>query len=172
MLFSQLDPTGKTDRDIWVLPMRGERKPYPLVQTPSFEDSPRFSPNGRWVAYQSNESGRHEIYVIPFQGSGGKWEVSPGGGIQPIWRGDGKELFYLSSDDKIMAVDVRERDSTIEFGTPRQLFQPPFFAPPSPVRAWRYDVAADGQRFLVTVSKEEAPTPVTLVVHWSSELKK
>lgn len=168
VLFSQIDPAGETSRDIWVLPMQAERKPYPLVQTPFREDYPHFSPNGRWVAYQSNESGRDEIYVTPFPGAGGKWEVSAGGGIQPIWSADGKELFYLSTDDRIMAFDVRERDSTIEFGTPQPLFQAPVFAAPG----WRYDAAADGQRFLVLVSKEEGPAPVTLVVHWSADLKK
>ena len=94
-LFSQVDPTGKSDRDVWVLPMQGESRPSPLEAAPYNQDYPRFSPNGKWVAYQTNEAGRYNIYVIPFPHSGGEWQVSTGGGIQPVWSADGREL-YLS----------------------------------------------------------------------------
>ena len=93
--------------DVWVLPLEGDRKPFPFLQTPFKETQARFSPNGRWVAYVSNESGRNEVYVQTFPASGGKWPVSTKGGTSPLWRGDGKELFYDSGDGKLMAVEVK-----------------------------------------------------------------
>jgi Tol biopolymer transport system component len=172
LLYVQLAPGGRAAGNIWALPMQGEPKPFPLVQTRFNSDYPRFSPNSRWIAYRSNESGHNEIYVIPFQlsggqTSGGKWQVSVGGGDMPVWRADGKELFYLSPDQRVMAVAVREKNGTFEFDPPRALFQTHALGG----LGNRYDVSDDGQRFLVLIQKEENSSPLTLVLNWSSGLK-
>jgi Tol biopolymer transport system component len=111
----------KTNWDIWVLPTFGDRKPILFLQTPFNETHPAFSPDGRWLAYQSNESGRAEIYVQNFPGPGGRWQVSTAGGVGPAWRADGKELFYAGPDQKLMAVDIQAGE-TFEAGVPRALF--------------------------------------------------
>ena len=96
--------------DLWVLPLFGDRKPFPFVATSVNKGNGQFSPDGRWVAYQSNESGRYEVYVQPFPGPGGKWQVSTDGGIAPRWRRDSKELFYIAPNGKLMAVPIRAPD--------------------------------------------------------------
>ncbi|HLL75094.1 MAG TPA: protein kinase [Pyrinomonadaceae bacterium] len=156
--------------DLWVLPLFGERRPEPFVRTDFQEASGRFSPDGRWIAYTSNESGRFEVYVQSFPASGGKWQVSNGGGGSPRWRRDGRELFYLSADGKLMAVEVDGSSDKFEAGVPAPLFEPRVGAisGDSP-----YDVAADGRRFLVKVPAEEtAPAPVTVVLNWTADLKR
>ena len=97
----------ETEWDIWILPTFGDKKPVPFVKTPFAELRPVFSPDGRFLAYQSNESGRAEIYVQSFPGPGGKWQISTAGGIEPHWRGDGKELYYRAPDQKLMAVEIQ-----------------------------------------------------------------
>jgi hypothetical protein len=154
----------KTRGDIWVLPTFGDRKPYPLLHSEFGETWARFSPDGRWVAYVSNETGMNEVYVQEFQGSGGKVRVSTGGGNRPCWRGDGKELFYLSGG-KLMAVDVKVVGSNFEAGVPRPLFEIP--------RSVDFEVSGDGQRFLIPVPVEEtSPTPITVVLNWTADLKR
>ena len=100
----------KTGDDIWILPdplgAPGASKPYPFMRTEFNEQIPQFSPDGHWIAYQSNESGRHEVYVAPFPGPGGKRQVSTAGGALPRWRADGKELFYRAADNRLMAAEV------------------------------------------------------------------
>ncbi|MCL4524310.1 MAG: protein kinase [Acidobacteria bacterium] len=157
-------------QDIWVLPMTGDRKPYIFLQTDYQEIEAQFSPDGRWVAYRSNESGRDEIYVKPFPGPAGRWQVSTDGGTRPKWRRDGKEIFYLANDDKIMSAEIRVKGTAIEVGAVKPLFQ---------TRAARqglgsaFDATADGQRFLVnTAVVEQSASPVTLVVNWPAALKK
>src|SRR5438309_4316078 len=108
---------SRTGNDIWMLPMFGDRKPQPFLQTAFNEVYGRFSPDGHWVAYASNESGRFEIYVVPFPSRGGKWQVSTGGGLWPRWRHDGKELFYLTeTTTTIMAATVNGSGPTFEVG--------------------------------------------------------
>src|SRR5262249_12095065 len=119
LLYTAVDP--KSGRDLWVLPLDGERKPIPYLQTPFDEAQGQFSPDGRWVAYTSTDSGRPEIYVQPFPASGGKWQISTAGGVTPRWRADGKELFYISLDRKLMAVDITAA-AKFEAGIPRPLF--------------------------------------------------
>jgi eukaryotic-like serine/threonine-protein kinase len=156
--------------DLWVLPLFGERRPEPFVRTDFQESGGRFSPDGRFVAYTSNESGRYEVYVQSFPASGGKWQVSNGGGGSPRWRRDGRELFYLSADGKLMAVEVDGSSGTFAAEVPVPLFEPRVVAisGDSP-----YDVAADGRRFLVKVPVEEnAPAPVTVVLNWTADLKR
>jgi Tol biopolymer transport system component len=156
--------------DLWVLPLFGERRPEPFLRTDFQESSGRFSPDGRFVAYVSDESGRFEVYVQSFPASGGKWQVSNGGGASPRWRRDGREMFYLSADGKMMAVEVDGSSDTFKAGVPRTLFETRVgsISGDSP-----YDVAADGRRFLVKVLVEEtAPAPVTVVLNWTTDLKR
>ncbi|HEX8294012.1 MAG TPA: protein kinase [Pyrinomonadaceae bacterium] len=156
--------------DLWVLPLFGERRPEPFLRTDFQEVSGRFSPDGRFVAYVSNESGRFEVYVQSFPASGGKWQVSNGGGAAPRWRRDGRELFYLSADRKLMAVEVGGSADTFEAGVPAALFETRVA---SITGAPLYDVSADGRRFLVNVPVEEnAPAPVTVVLNWTADLKR
>ena len=135
----------RTGNDIWVLPLSGDRKPYPFLQTEAAENWAAFSPDGRLVAYSSTESGAAEVYVTTFPRSSLKWVVSTGGGSQARWRRDGKELFYLGLDRMLMAVPVVRLGSDPEFGVAEPLFE--VRLPYGQYHA--YDAAADGQQFLV-----------------------
>jgi hypothetical protein len=152
------------------MPMTGERKPAPYLQTEFAETNGQFSPDGRFVAYQSNANSINEIYVQPFPNpTGGKWMVSKGGGQLPRWRRDGKELYYLDvSGLNLMAVDVAP-GTTFQAGVAHQLFT--FVPGPSP-----YDVSADGQKFLkfgaVGAITNGPPTPITVVLNWTAGLRK
>ncbi len=157
----------ETGWDIWVIPTFGDRKPIPFLKTPFQELRPVFSPDGRFLAYQSNESGRYEIYVQSFPGPGGKWQISTSGGIEPQWRADGKELYYRAPDQKVMAVEIRTGD-TVTAGTPQSLFQGRF---DTGIGRNHYLPAADGRRFLtVAPLGREALTPTTVVLNWNAEL--
>ncbi len=159
----------KTAGDLWIMPVTGEAKPFLLLQSEFAEFQGHFSPDGRWFAYVSDESGRPEVYVQSFPHAGGKWQVSTGGGAQPHWRRDGKELFYISADRKLMAVSVK-LDGGFESGAPSPLFttQVSGFASPD-----RYDVSPDGQRFLINSAVgETSKTPINVVLNWTSTLKK
>jgi Tol biopolymer transport system component len=162
---------------LWVLPLEGDRKPWPFLRTEFNERDGQFSPDGHWVAYISDESSRTEIYVRAFSPdsagaasvAGGKWLISTGGGTAPRWRGDGKELFYLGPDGKLMAVEVTT-DPVFRTGTPKVLFQAPQVLP-SIVTFW--DLAADGKRFLFPAPiAQSEPAPFTVVLNWPSLLKK
>jgi Tol biopolymer transport system component len=157
--------------DLWVLPMVGERKAYPLIQTEFNDTHSSFSPDGRWVAYVSDESGRAEVYVRSFAGSGGKWQVSTGGGDQPAWRSDGEELFYISSERRLMSVSIA-RGASFEAGIPTALFD--LFINSEPLTGDRnqYVVADRGRRFLVcSLTDRERDRPMTVVSDWMSMLK-
>jgi Tol biopolymer transport system component len=155
--------------DIWILPLSGDGKPYPFLQTQFDEFQGYFSPDGRWIAYTSNETGRSEVYVQTFPQSGGKWLVSSGGGASPHWRGDGKELFYLAPDRSLMAVDVNA-GASFETGAPKRLFATQVIGYAAPNR---YVVAPDGQRFLINSPAGEInQTPITVVLNWTSALKR
>lgn len=161
---------GETNWDIWILPLFGDRKPFPFLQTQFNEGGAVFSPDGRWLAYESDESGKYEIYVAPFPGPGGKWQASTGGGRLPNWRRDGRGLYYVSPDNKMMAVDVAAKGPTIQAGVPRALFQVRLVS--ALYFARLYDVSPDGRRFLVLSLGESASPPLTLVVNWSADLNK
>jgi Tol biopolymer transport system component len=162
---------GATGTDLWLLPLDGDHKPIPYLQTPFNEGDAQFSPDGRWMAYASNESGLPQVYVQAIPASGAKWQISPAGGVQPRWRRDGKELFYISTDQKLMAVPVKS-GPPFEAGTPVPLFD---FDPLSPPLMGRfaYEPAADGQRFLTLqlVGGSTSP-PINVVVNWQAGLKK
>jgi hypothetical protein len=143
-----------------------------LLKAPSVLRNGQFSPDGKWVAYASNETGKWQIYVTSFPEARGKWQVSSGGGEQPRWRGDGKELFYLSSDGKVMAAPVTTA-ANFDAGTPVALFQA---TPRQPVPLYDlfvYDVSRDGQRFLINTQVKSAETqPMSLVLNWTARLNK
>jgi Tol biopolymer transport system component/predicted Ser/Thr protein kinase len=160
-------PSEKTAGDLWSLPLTGESKPFPVVQDPRGQGEAAFSPNGRWIAYRSTESGRDEVYVRAFPPSGGKWQISTGGGTDPRWRRDGKELFYRART-RMMAVEVRTEGGSFEFGVAKPLFE--IRALPVASRS-QYDVSADGQRFLVNTPLEEnSSRPITVVLNWTAAL--
>ena len=169
ILYTSIFP--KTGLDLWVLPMEGDRKPVPYLQTPFNEDYAKFSPNGRFIAYSSDESGRNEVYVQTFPASSGKWQISAGGGAQPRWRRDGRELFYISPDRKLMEVEVKSDTSTFEVGTPKALFQTRLPGYPGPRNY--YDVSADSQRFLMNnLFGDISSSPITVVINWASDLQR
>jgi eukaryotic-like serine/threonine-protein kinase len=155
------------------LPMTGDSRPVRFLSTPFQEGRGQFSPDGKWVAYTSDESGTNEVYVQSFPAGGGKWRVSSKGGDWVRWRRDGREMFYIAGDRKLMSVAVQAISGSLEFGTPRTLFTIPFVAPPAGVSApYTYDVMPDGQRFLALVPTGDAvPPPMTVILNWSEELK-
>ena len=170
LLYATYDTAAK-NRDLWVLPSDGQ-KAVPFVQTPFEEEQGRFSPNGRWIAYVSNQSGANEVYVRAFTsdfsrgsaGTGGSMLISRGGGTEPRWRGDSNELFYLSSDGKMMAVEVMAGQA-FRAGTPAPLFQ----TPPGAIVG---DVTSDGKRFLLVTSVgPSVSAPFTVVLNWMAGLK-
>jgi serine/threonine protein kinase/Tol biopolymer transport system component len=158
-----------TGSDIWILRL-SDRKTQPFLQTPSNESAPRFSPDGRWLAYISDESGRVEVYVQPYPGPGGKWQISTEGGTGPVWNRNGRELFYRSGD-KMMAVEIATQPG-FAAGKPRVLFEGQY--QPAPGNYSNYDVSPDGQRFLMLKPMEQAeraPTQINVVLNWFEELK-
>jgi serine/threonine protein kinase len=178
LLYSAQDP--KTQYDLWVLPLEGDRKPMSFLRTEFNEVDGHFSPDLHWVAYQSDESGSNEIYVRIFSTNsgassqtGGKWQVSVGGGMGPRWRSDGKELYYLAPDGKVMVVEVTP-GTVFQPGKPKSLFQAPsnlesYLGIPLP--SW--DVASDGNRFLLmTPAPGAKQVPFTVVLNWQAGLKK
>jgi serine/threonine protein kinase/Tol biopolymer transport system component len=167
LAFVEVNPT--TDYEMWVLRL-SDHKAQPFLRTPSGETTPRFSPDGRWLAYVSDESGRFEIYVQPYPGPGGKWQISTEGGREPAWNGNGRELFYRSGD-KMMAVDITTQPG-FSAGKPRVLFEGRY--EPAPGTTPNYDVSPDGQRFLMIKAGESAqgaPTQINVVLNWFEELK-
>jgi serine/threonine protein kinase len=154
----------KTLGDIWLLPMSGDRKPVPFLQSPYTEDHARISPDGRWLAYVSNESGRSSVYVTRFPEPGGKWQVSVEGGGFPVWSRDGRELFYRAPDGKLMAVPLKT-DPDFDAGAATPLFTPRINVG-GPGGGFFYDVAPDG-RFLVNVIVDQTIPPATVVMNWT-----
>jgi Tol biopolymer transport system component len=170
--------TQKTGYDIWIIPLEGDRKPVPFLESP-FEDSrAHFSPDGRWLAYETDETGLLSIYVQPFNAPGqpvrtGKWRISKNGGTLPRWRRDGKELFYHESGSgtrRMMSVDVRTTaDGALQPGTPKPMFETALRGD----NGEYYDVSADGQQFLLIVpAAPMSAIPLTVVLNWTRELNR
>jgi Tol biopolymer transport system component len=152
-----------THQEIWAAPVEPGEQPFPIAPPGAFySNSPKISPDGHWVAYQSNESGREEVYVVPFRGGQGKWQVSTNGGGYPRWNSNGKEIFYVSPDGMITAVPVVTAPNQFRPGAPQPLFRAPADA---------YDVAPGGQKFLLDVVGDKNSQPITLVTNWTEELK-
>lgn len=169
LLFERLADQPNSRREIWGVPLSGDRNAFPVIQSQYDVYAPALSPDGKWLAYESRESGRPEICVIPFLHGTGKWEVSTAGGVQPRWRGDGRELFYISMDNKIMSAEITEQGSSVLVGKVSSLFQtnPVPFAGGS-----NYDVTADGKKFVVaSLASSQGSEPLTLVVNWFALLK-
>jgi serine/threonine protein kinase len=175
VLFSVV--VAQTDRDLWALPMMGDPKPqaFPVVHTSFDEDEGQISPDGRWLAYGSTESGRHEVYVQPFPGPGKKQRASTTGGGQVRWRPDGRELYYVAADNWLMAVPVTAAKDgrTLELGAPVRLFLTRFATGLNVTgRKPQYAVAGDG-RFLLNVRiAEDAASPITIVQNWMAGIRK
>jgi hypothetical protein len=167
-LFGEFELGG---RDLWALPLQGSRKPFKVLDAAADERAAVLSPDGKWIAYGSNESGRFEVFVQPFpnSGSGGKWQVSTQGGRRPKWKADGKELFFIGDNGSdLWAAAIRTSGSTIQSDTARQLFHfdplPFIFSP--------YDVTPGGDRFLVLQPPpEERASPLQVTLNWHAALK-
>ena len=160
---------GARPPEIWYLPLEGDRKPVQFLHGPFGFSQARLSPDGKWLAYSSEESGKAEIYVQPFPQGGGKWQISTAGGNDARWSRDGKELFYLAADQKLMAVPLRTTPA-FEADVPKPLFQTLVVFPGAAVRT-HYDVTSDAQRFLIcTAAGREAVTGTQVVLNWQGEL--
>jgi eukaryotic-like serine/threonine-protein kinase len=174
LLFFSIDP--QTGYDLWILPVFGDKKPFPFLKTPFDERDGQFSPDGKWIAYQSNESGRFEVYVQPFPGLRGKFQISSNGGAQPRWNKNSKEIFYVSLDSKMMAAPVKlsPDGQSLETGTPAALFPVLIAGGPVPgVNKQQYAVSSESQRFLVNLAADEgAASPITLIYHWKPQAAK
>ena len=170
-----------------MLPLTGDRKPWVFLKTNFAERFGRFSPDSRWVAYMSNESGRAEIYIRPFAAPGapgatgkaaatiGQWQVSTSGGIYPVWRRDGKELYYVGPNGEMMAAPITTTGTagtTLQPGTPVALFPTRIFGRGvENLQGRQYDVSQDG-RFLINTALDEGSAPITLIQNWNPEAKK
>jgi len=158
--------------DIHILPMSGDRKPFPIAQGPGIQEAPNFSFNGKWLAYDSEESGKFQVYVISFPAADRIRQISNNGGVEPRWRQDGKELYYLALDGKMMAAGI-SAGSEITSEVPRVLFDTGFGVKPAGSGSRLYAVTPDGERFLLLKPvAEAATTPITVVLNWTSLLKK
>jgi Tol biopolymer transport system component len=151
------------------LPLFGDRKPLTVIGRAHRDDfAARFSPDGRWIAYAVDDSGRSEVFVTDFPEGTQRWQVSTDGGTQPRWRRDGRELFYAAPDGKIMSVEIGS-GRTFQAGAPKVLFET--------LSPWMagfdfYDVAPDGQRFLMNLPPSQSTPPLSLIVNWTAALKK
>jgi Tol biopolymer transport system component len=167
--------------DLWALPLIGERKPIRLVRTPGVAETDtmgQLSPNGRWLAYATNASRLFQVMVQPFAPAfekplAAKWQISIAGGAQPRWRGDGKELYYMAPDGKLMAVEVKATPESFEHGTPHALFVSRADAPTGAI-SWSYVPSPDGNRFLIRTPAAASAEPpmLTVVVNWPAGAKK
>jgi len=169
LVFNRQATQANSNIEIWAMPLFGDRKAFPVIRGAFNATWPAVSPDGKWLAYTSSESGRDEVYVVPFLHGSGKWLVSTQGGNRPRWRHDGKELFYLSPDDHIMAAEILTQSTSFTVGEVEPLFQ----ASPAGNPGWLYDVSANGKEFVVVSrASKAAASPVTLVTNWPALLKK
>ena len=175
VLFNETTPT--MGRDLLQLTLDGSRRVTTLLQTKFDERSGIVSPDGRWLAYDSNSSGSFEIYVRPFPNvSGGQWPVSAAGGTQPLWARNGKELFYVGTDGAVLRVPVEASGGTWHAGTPTKLLEGRYYTGAAGTSGRTYDVSPDGQRFLMIkapgTDASAAPPALIVVQHWDEELKR
>jgi serine/threonine protein kinase len=155
-------------QDIYILELTEEKKNYPIIQSPGIQWDPRFSPDGKWLAYRSNENGKWEIFVISFPDAENRRKVSNNGGVQPLWGKDGRELYYLSLDGKLMAVDI-EVETGITSGRPHMLFDTKL---PVKTEDYQYDITTDGKRFLFLMPViETTRPPITVLINWTKLLE-
>ena len=166
LVYYRTDP--KTQLDLWILPLFGERTPIPFARTEFNESQGQFSPDSKWLAYVSDEGGTPHVYVQSFPVPSAKWHISTASGSQPRWSRDGKELFYVGLDRKLMAVPVKA-GTTFEPGAPHALFDTEL--PAAPYRP-QYSVSPDGRRFLLAAPAGEASSSAIVVQNWTLALKK
>jgi eukaryotic-like serine/threonine-protein kinase len=165
------DPSSKTQLDLYLLSMTGDRKVAPLMASSFREWWGRFSPDGKWIAYVSDESGTDEVYVQPFPAGGTRWRLSTKGGTAMVWRRDAKELLYISPDRKMMSVAIDGASGSLKFDPPRPLFSIPLVADQG-TSIYTYDIAPDGQRFLViSPTRETRGLPLNIRLHWQRRLE-
>jgi serine/threonine-protein kinase len=174
-LIFRADTGTATGQDLRMLVLDGERRITPLIQTPFDERNAVISPDGKWIAFQSNESGTEEVYVRPFPDvESGRWQVSTTGGFHPAWAPNGRELFYVAADGRLMAVDVRSQGG-FAAGVPRTLVDGGFYFNLVP-QGRSYDISPDGTRFLLIEAPNtgtQADTAgLTVVLNWAEELKR
>jgi len=155
LVFESQSP--ETSFDLLAIPLSGDRKPFDVARTPAMDWGGRVSPDGRWIAYASSESRRTEIYVQSFPTAGPRLQISVGGGEEPRWRADGRELYYRAPDSRLMAVSIAPAATTLEPSAPRVLFPLP--------SAEAYEPSPDGQRFLVARTISEA-SPISVILNW------
>ena len=168
LAFEEQSP--ETGYDIWTLSVEGERQPVSFLNTSFEEHWPMFSPDGQWIAYMSDESGRTEIYVQPYPGPGGKWQISSEGGTEPVWSPKGDELFYRNGN-KLMVVNIGSQP-TFNAGTPHLLFERQYEKGIAGLRP-NFDVTSDGERFVMVKASEQATQIyLTVVLNWFEELKR
>jgi Tol biopolymer transport system component len=151
--------------DVWAIPLAEPDKAFPIVSPPAYRTGGQFSPDGRWVAYNSRESGRVEVYVTSFPGRGARWQVSASGGAQPRWSQDGKELYFVAADGQLMAASVETVGSRLDIRDVRPLFRTTLFTGPR-MGAHGYDISPDGKRFLINSASETGGARVILVSNW------
>ncbi len=175
LAFSEGTSQRSSTWDIGILPLEGEGEPEYIIASDANECCPKFSPDGKWLAYVSDESGRNQVYVRPFPGPEVKWLVSEEeeGGGQPVWSPDGKELFYRSGD-KTMVVSIQSQDQTLRAGSPRVLFEGQYVSHSNPPGFQYYDISPDGQRFVMLKEGDlsEAQGQINVVQNWFEELKR
>jgi serine/threonine protein kinase len=165
------EQSGPSITGIFALPLTGEKKPFPIVQPQSPQArivQYRLSPDGRWLAYSSTESGREEVYVTHFPSGEGRWQVSQNGGTFPNWRGDSQEIWYAGTGGYLYTASVNTKSSEFELGAPQTMFQFSYLTPVGTP----YDVSPDGQRVILSTFPEIVPTPLVLVTNWAAEIKK
>jgi serine/threonine protein kinase len=172
LAYMRRDPKSNANNDIWVLPLfpdnSSAQKPFPVVATNFSDVTPSISPDGKLMAYANDETGRMEIYIQPFPSGSGRWQVSTAGGFRPNWRKDGKELFFFSTDQQVMAVDVNQKGESLQLGTPRALFKALTVSGPT----GPYAVSSDGKKFILnTVLPQSVTEPLTLITNWPADLK-
>jgi eukaryotic-like serine/threonine-protein kinase len=178
LLYQSITP--QTNGDLWVLPMTGDTTPWVFLKTPFREVYGSFSPDGRWVAYHSNESGRPEVYVRPFvppgeagtdaRAAGDQWQVSTAGGTFPMWGPDGRELYYLNPAGEMMAAPIVVTEASLEPGAPAVLFAARIYGGGEDLQQGRqYDVAPAGQFLINLELEDDAGAPITLIQNWSPD---
>jgi eukaryotic-like serine/threonine-protein kinase len=167
--YAREDPSGKPGWDIWVLPLFGDMTPFPVTQSQSNKEDPSISPDRKWLAYDSDESGQWEVYVVPFPHGEGKWQASKGGARQPRWRNDSRELFFLGTGNRLMTAEVQDKGASLEIHAPQTLFQT--HSAPSPYRS--YDVTGDGEKFIIVTQHAKLNADaVTIIANWPVLLQK
>ena len=170
ILFTTGTASMRTGTDIWVLPLFGDRKAFPYINAPGNQMHAQFSPDGDWVACASDESGHWEVYVAPFPGTGAKWQVSNGDGLEPLWRGDGKAIYFEKSGDSgVLEADVNGHGSSFEVGEVHTLFHINNQSPN--LTGQQYTVSRDGQRFLWITTGEAGKLPLNVIQNWTAQLQ-